>query len=86
MVQESIEEVILDEDTIAEERAQQIAMERGFFDGPIPNDIPAPQGLSPKQRPLSGFAPPFDGCFSHGRLSEVVRQQLRAGASSPVMF
>ena len=33
------------------------------------------------QRPLSRFAPPFDGRFGEARLGEVVRQQLRLGRS-----
>ena len=33
------------------------------------------------QRPLSRFAPPFDGRFGHARLGEVMRQQLRFGRS-----
>jgi hypothetical protein len=35
--------------------AQHVAMEAGYFDGPIPTDIAAPPGLSPKRAELARF-------------------------------
>ena len=37
------------------ELAQHTAMEAGYFDGPIPTDIAAPPGLSPKRAELARF-------------------------------
>ena len=37
------------------ELAQHAAMEAGYFDGPIPTDIVAPPGLSPKRAELARF-------------------------------
>ena len=37
------------------ELAQHAAMEAGYFDGPIPEDIAAPPGLSPKRAELARF-------------------------------
>ena len=37
------------------ELAQHAAMEAGYFDGPVPADIPAPPGLSPKRAELARF-------------------------------
>jgi hypothetical protein len=37
------------------EQAQELAMEQGFYDGPIPADIPAPPGLLPKRAELARF-------------------------------
>jgi hypothetical protein len=51
MVQENGIEVT----TTAEELAQETAIERGYHDGPIPTDIPAPPGLSPKRAELARF-------------------------------
>jgi hypothetical protein len=39
----------------AAELAQHAAMEAGYFDGPIPTDIAAPPGLSPKRAELARF-------------------------------
>jgi hypothetical protein len=61
MVQQNVDEVISLEETQdeqqldAEELAQELAMERGYFDGPIPADIVAPPGLSPKRAELARF-------------------------------
>src|SRR4029077_2004324 len=37
------------------ELAQDAAMDSGYFDGSIPDDIPAPPGLSPKRAELARF-------------------------------
>jgi hypothetical protein len=37
------------------ELAQEAAMGGGYFDGPIPDDIPVPPGLSPKRAELARF-------------------------------
>jgi hypothetical protein len=37
------------------ELAQHAAMEAGYFDGPIPTDVAAPPGLSPKRAELARF-------------------------------
>jgi hypothetical protein len=37
------------------EQAQELAMEQGLYDGPIPADIPAPPGLLPKRAELARF-------------------------------
>jgi hypothetical protein len=37
------------------ELAQQDALEAGFFDGPVPADVPAPPSLSPKRAELARF-------------------------------
>jgi hypothetical protein len=62
MVQENVVEMIMHEEALdeqetetAEELAQEIAIQRGYYDGPIPADIPAPPGLSPKRAELARF-------------------------------
>jgi hypothetical protein len=61
MVQENVVEMIMHEEaldeqeTTAEELAQEIAIQRGYYDGPIPTDIPAPPDLSPKRAELARF-------------------------------
>ena len=61
MVEQNVDEVISLEETQdeqqldAEELAQELAMARGYFDGPIPADIVAPPGLSPKRAELARF-------------------------------
>jgi hypothetical protein len=52
---ESEIEQALIEDGQPEELAQTLAMKRGYFDGPIPPDIAAPPGLSPKRAELARF-------------------------------
>jgi hypothetical protein len=54
MVQENAVEEIT-KGTDAEEQAQQLAMDRGYFDGPIPSDIAAPAGLSAKRAELARY-------------------------------
>ena len=71
MVSENVEEIVMLEEHIdqqqeptderqldVEERedwTQRIAIERGYYDGSIPSDIPAPPGLSPKRAELARF-------------------------------
>jgi hypothetical protein len=61
MVQENVDEVIAPEEAQDEreieagELAQELAMECGYFDGPIPAEIVAPLGLSPKRAELARF-------------------------------
>jgi hypothetical protein len=61
MVQENVDEMIAPEEALDEqeieagELAQEVAMAHGYFDGPIPADIVAPPGLSPKRAELARF-------------------------------
>jgi hypothetical protein len=71
MVSENVEEIVMLEEHTdqqqeptderqldVEERedwTQRIAIERGYYDGSIPSDIPAPPGLSPKRAELARF-------------------------------
>lgn len=62
MVQENVVEMIRHEEALdeqetetVEELAQEIAIQRGYYDGPISTDIPAPPGLSPKRAELARF-------------------------------
>ena len=50
--QEPTDEPQLGDETI-EDWTQRIAIERGYHNGPIPSDIPAPPGLSPKRAELA---------------------------------
>jgi hypothetical protein len=43
------------EQMTTDEQAQERAIERGYFDGAIPSDIPAPPSLSPKRGELARF-------------------------------
>jgi hypothetical protein len=51
--QELTEEHLAEEER--EDWIQRIAIERGYYDGSIPSDISAPQGLSPKRVELARF-------------------------------
>jgi hypothetical protein len=71
MVSENVEEIVILEEDIdqqeeptderqldneeMEDWTQRIAIERGYYDGSIPSDIPAPPGLSPKRAELARF-------------------------------
>src|ERR1700751_4001411 len=52
--QEPIDERQLDDEGI-EDWTQRIAIERGYYDGSIPSDIPVLPGLSPKRAELARF-------------------------------
>jgi hypothetical protein len=67
MVQENVVEMIMQEEALdeqetetAEELAQEIAIQRGYYDGRIPADIPAPpvyrQGVPNWRASLNGAA------------------------------
>jgi hypothetical protein len=51
--QQPTEEHLAEEER--EDLIQRIAIERGYYDGSIPSDISAPQGLSPKRVELARF-------------------------------
>jgi hypothetical protein len=61
MVQQNVEEIISPMEVSnsieieADEFAQEIAIERGYNDGPIPADFVAPFGLPPKRAELARF-------------------------------
>jgi hypothetical protein len=61
MVQQNVEEIISPLEVLnsiqieADELAQEIAIERGYYDGPIPADFVAPFGLPPKRAELARF-------------------------------
>jgi hypothetical protein len=61
MVQQNVEEIISPMEVLnsieieADELAQEIAIERGYYDGPIPADFVAPSGLPPKRAELHRF-------------------------------
>jgi hypothetical protein len=61
MVQQNVEEIISPMEVLnsieieADELAQEIAIERGYYDGPIPADFVAPFGLPPKRAELARF-------------------------------
>ena len=61
MAQQNVEEIISPVEVLnsieieADELAQEIAIERGYYDGPIPADFVAPFGLPPKRAELARF-------------------------------
>jgi len=44
-----------EDDESFDDRVQRFGIERGYFDGPIPDDIPAVHGLPPKRSELARF-------------------------------
>jgi hypothetical protein len=61
MAQQNVEEIISPVEVLnsveieADELAQEIAIEHGYYDGPIPADLVAPFGLPPKRAELARF-------------------------------
>jgi hypothetical protein len=55
MHEQEIEEALDEQEIEAGELAQELAMRGGYFEGPIPADIVAPPGLSPKRAELARF-------------------------------